>query len=53
MTKRTFKPGEIATASGQYKNITTRKEVTVVKGEHLPPTPKTGQKYKLADPTKH
>jgi DNA/RNA endonuclease YhcR with UshA esterase domain len=48
-----FKSGEIAEVSGQYKNIQTRQEVTVTKGEHLPPTPKKEQKYILVDPTKH
>lgn len=51
-TKR-FRPGEIAKDSGQYKNTTTGTEVTVVKGEHLPPTPDKGQYYTLVDKTKH
>jgi len=53
MPKRTFKPGEIATTSGQYKNLTTGLEVTVTKGEHLPPTPKKRQEYRLTDRTQH
>jgi hypothetical protein len=56
MTK--FKPGEKAPASGQYERIGPRgaptgKEVTVVKGEPLPPTPKKGEEYKIVDRTKH
>lgn len=47
------KPGTIAPRSGQYRNNTTRKEVTVVRGEPLPPTPKPGQRYTLVDPTKN
>ena len=53
MSVKTFTPGEKAPVSGQYKNITTQTEVTVVKGEPLPPTPGKGQEYKLVDPTKH
>jgi hypothetical protein len=46
-------PGTIAHTSGQYKNNQTKTEVTVTKGEPLPPTPKKGQTYDLADKTKH
>lgn len=53
MTSKTYKPGETAPTSGQYKNPSTNTEVTVVKGEPLPPTPGKGQGYKLVDPTKH
>ena len=53
MAKKTFKPGQIAPKSGQYKNITTNTEITATKGKPLPPTPKAGQKYILVDPTKH
>lgn len=45
--------GAKAPASGQYRNNTTRTEVTVVKGEPLPPTRSAGQTYTLADKTKH
>ncbi|MHB8066813.1 MAG: hypothetical protein ACYDIC_02820 [Desulfobaccales bacterium] len=51
--KKTFKPGERADVSGQYKNTTTKTEVTVTKGEPIPPTPRPGQRYVLADRTKH
>ncbi|MEA4989797.1 hypothetical protein [Desulfovibrio desulfuricans] len=53
MTKQILNPGEKAPASGQYQNPKTNTEVTVVKGEPLPPTPGKGQGYKLVDPTKH
>jgi hypothetical protein len=46
-------PGTKAGTSGQYQNTTTKNEVTVTKGEPLPPTPKSGQGYKLVDVTKH
>ena len=48
---QTFKPGEECPVSGQYKNTTTGSEVTVVKGEPFPPTPKSGQEYVLIDKT--
>lgn len=51
------KPGQKAPASGQYRQIGPRggkgKEVTVVKGEPLPPAPSKGTTYKLVDPTKN
>jgi len=53
LAKKVFKPGQKAPASGQYKNIKTGYEVTVTKGEPLPPTPKKGQGYILVDKTKH
>lgn len=53
MSKKTFRPGETAPTSGQYENRTTHREVTVTRGEPLPPTPRKGQGYKLADPTRH
>ena len=52
-SKRTFKPGEKARTSGQYRNTGTRREVTVTRGEPFPPTPRKGQGYILVDPTKH
>jgi len=53
-----LKPGQKAPASGQYEIIGPRggetgKEVTVVKGETLPPTRKPGQTYDIADRTKN
>ena len=51
-----FKPGQNAPNSGQYAVIGPRggktgKEVTVVKGEPFPPTPKSGMLFIMADPT--
>lgn len=53
-----FKPGHTAPQSGQYgifgpRGGDTGKERTVTKGEPLPPTPQSGQTYKLVDPTQH
>ena len=52
------KPGQKAPASGQYGVVgprggKTNKEVTVVKGEPMPPTQKPGQTYVMNDPTKN
>lgn len=51
-----LKPGNKAPASGQYgvigpKGGKTNHEVTVVKGEPMPPTKKPGQIYVMNDPT--
>jgi hypothetical protein len=51
-----FKPGERAPASGQYERVGPRggrtgHEVTVVRGEPLPPTPSPGSTYRIADRT--
>lgn len=53
----TLRPGDIAPASGQY-NLLGRhgeliREVTSVKGEHLPPSPESGCAYVLVDPTRN
>jgi len=53
-----LKPGSKSPASGQYiivgpRGGKTGKEVTVVRGEPMPPTPKSGQGYVLFDPTKN
>lgn len=53
-----FKPGEKVPASGQYGIVGSRggktnKEVTSVKNERFPPTPKPGQTYELNDPTRN
>lgn len=58
MSDKTYKPGEKAPASGQYEIVgprggKTNEERTVVKGEPLPPTKKTGQKYRITDRTKN
>jgi len=46
-------PGTLAPRSGQYRNTGTGTEVTTVRGKPLPPTPRSGQRYVLVDPTKH
>jgi hypothetical protein len=53
---KTYKPGETAPASGQYAIVgrrggKTSVERTVVRGETLPPTPKSGQSYRIVDRT--
>lgn len=58
MLKKTgLKPGQPAPISGQYIQIGPRggkiKEVTVVKREPLPPTPRPGMTYDLVDATKN
>jgi len=55
---KTFSPGQKAEDSGQYEIIGPRggrtgEERTVTEGEPLPPTPEAGQRYVLADKTKH
>lgn len=57
MSQKPLKPGQTAPASGQYEVIGPRgghgKEVTVVKGETLPPTQSPGSGYKIVDRTKN
>lgn len=53
-----IRSGTKAQTSGQYEIVgpqggRTGKERTVVKGEPLPPTPRSGQQYILKDKTKH
>jgi hypothetical protein len=53
-----LKPGQEVPRSGQYEQIGPRGgrtglEVTSTRGERLPPTPKPGMSYRLADATKH
>ena len=55
---KTYKPGQIAPASGQYEIIGPRggrtgKERTVTKDEPLPPTPESGQQYIISDRSKN
>ena len=54
---KALRPGVKVRRSGQYQQIGPRggkgKEVTVVKGEPLPPTPSKGSSYKLVDATKN
>ena len=54
----TLRPGEKAPTSGQYEIIGPRggrtgEERTITRREPLPPTPESGQSYKLVDRTKH
>ena len=58
MPKPTHKPGETVQRSGQYRVVGPRggdqgREVTVVKGEPFPPSPKPGMGYGKSDKTKH
>jgi hypothetical protein len=58
MAAKPLRPGTKAPNSGQYGIVgprggDTAKEVTVVKGEPLPPAPKPGMGYVLNDPTKN
>ena len=52
-----YRPGQTAPKSGQYQEIGPRgrkgHEVTVVKGEPLPPTTQKGSTFTLVDPTKN
>jgi hypothetical protein len=52
-----FRPGEIAHRSGQYREVGPRggkgREVTVVRGEPMPPTTRLNRAYVLVDPTKN
>ena len=52
-----MKPGEKAPRSGQYQEMGPRggkgREVTVVRGEPLPPTTTPNRTYTLVDPTKN
>ena len=55
--RKPLRPGNTAPRSGQYQQVGPRggagKEVTVVRGEPLPPTPARGTTYRLVDPTKN
>jgi hypothetical protein len=55
---KSYKPGQEAPKSGQVgivgpKGGLTSAERTVVKGEPMPPTPKSGQSYVYVDHTKN
>jgi hypothetical protein len=51
---KTLNPGEVAPVSGLYELIGPRggrtgKERTVVRGEVLPPPPRAGMRYRVAE----
>lgn len=53
-----IKPGTDAPKSGQYEIVgprggSTGQERTSTRGKPLPPTPHSGQSYRLVDPTKN
>ena len=57
MASDRLRPGNTAERSGQYEERGPRggdvggREVTVVKGERLPPTTQSGRTYDLVDPS--
>lgn len=58
MASSPLKPGQPAPASAQYEIIGSRgghtgQERTVPRGTTLPPTPKPGQSYVIADRTRN
>ncbi len=58
MSKKIYKPGQIAPASAQMEIIgprggKTNQERTSIQGKRLPPTPKKNQHYQIADRTKN
>lgn len=58
MNRQPLKPGQNAPTSGQYGVYGPRggdlnREVTVSRGERMPPTAKPGQTYRLEDATRH
>jgi hypothetical protein len=57
MSNKKMTPGTTAPRSGQYQERGPRggtgREVTVVRGEPLPPTTKPGSSYTLVDPTRN
>lgn len=53
-----IKPGQSVDRSGQYEIVGPRggrtgEERTLVSGNTAPPTPSSGQRYELVDPTKN
>ena len=55
---KNLKPGQKSPFSGQVEIIgskgkRTGRERTVVKGEPMPPTPKSGQRYRISDRSKN
>lgn len=48
-----IKTGGVAPVSGQYKVLETKREITLTKGERVPPNGGKAQIFKLVDKTKH
>jgi len=57
MSKNNLKSGHTAPRSGQYVEVGPKggikKEITISKGETLPPTEKPNSSFKLVDPSKN
>lgn len=53
MPKVTTKTGKPAPKSGQYRPSGTKREVTLTKGEKVPPNKGHRPKFTLVDATKH
>lgn len=53
MPKVTIKTGTIVPKSGQYRPVGTRYEVTLTKGERVPPNKGHKPMFVLVDATKH
>lgn len=53
MKKITTTTGQKAPASGQYRAIGSKTEVTLVQGKRVPPTPAGATKFTLVDQTRH
>lgn len=53
MSKEHVKPGQTVPVSGQYTANGGKTEVTLVKGDKVPPTSRPGQEFTLVDKTKH
>lgn len=45
-TPKTLKPGQEVPDSGIYQSSKTKQRATMVKGEHAPPTPEKGERWK-------
>ncbi|HLD63380.1 MAG TPA: hypothetical protein VI913_00615 [Candidatus Peribacteraceae bacterium] len=57
MSQQKLHPGQDAPFSGQYavigqRGAKTGNEITSIKGKPLPPTPRPGMTYRIADKTK-
>lgn len=53
MKKIVTKTGGVAPASGQYRANGTGLEITLTKGERVPPHTGKARNFTLVDPTKH